>query len=90
MKKASAIARELMDKVLPRWDDLDADHKSLLVHQAQLSLRGIGEQKPQFGLHPDDDRIVWGMAERAEQDRDFIESRLSFIASNLIGEVDAD
>jgi hypothetical protein len=90
MKRASAIIRELMDQVMPRWDDLDTDHKSLLVHQAQLYLRGIGETKPQFGLHPDDDKIVWDMAERAELDRDWIEDRLSFIASNLIGEINGE
>lgn len=89
MKDASQVIRDLMNKVLPRWDDLDADHKSLLVHQGQLYLRGIGN-KPSFGIHPDDDKIVWDMAERAELDRDFIEDRLSFVASNLIGNVNED
>lgn len=89
MKDASQVIRDLMDQVMPRWDDLDTTQKSALVHQGQLYLRGVGD-KPAFGLHPDDDKIVWDMAERAEMDRDFIEDRLSFIASNLIGEVDAD
>lgn len=81
MKSVASI----VTKFLPRWNDIDEQTKLNLIEQGQLYLRAAGPMPDVLFIHPDDRNIVMDLAERAEMDRDFIEDRLSFVASNLIG-----
>lgn len=75
----------MVSNYLPRWNDIDEQTKLSLIEQGQLYLRAAGPMPDVLFIHPDDRHLVMDLAERAEMDRDYIEDRLSFIASNLIG-----
>ena len=86
MKSVASI----VTKFLPRWNDIDEQTKLELIYKGQLYLRAAGPMPDVLFIHPDDRHIVMDLAERAEMDRDFIEDRLSFIASGLTGGNDED